>query len=42
MFNHIMAGASDNEKSKTFYDAMLATLGEANALAYPPLRTTVM
>lgn len=27
MFNHIMVGASDIEKSKTFYDAVLATLG---------------
>tara|TARA_R110000868_G_scaffold58183_11_gene179877 strand:+ start:2523 stop:2915 length:393 start_codon:yes stop_codon:yes gene_type:complete len=27
MFNHIMVGASDIEKSKAFYDAVLATLG---------------
>ncbi|WP_417496846.1 VOC family protein [Maricaulis sp.] len=27
MFNHIMVGANDIEKSKTFYDAVLATLG---------------
>jgi catechol 2,3-dioxygenase-like lactoylglutathione lyase family enzyme len=26
MFSHIMIGASDMEKAKTFYDALLATL----------------
>jgi catechol 2,3-dioxygenase-like lactoylglutathione lyase family enzyme len=27
MFNHIMIGANDIERSKRFYDAVLATLG---------------
>ena len=27
MFNHIMLGATDIERSKTFYDAVLGTLG---------------
>lgn len=27
MFSHVMLGANDVEKSKTFYDAILATLG---------------
>ena len=27
MFNHIMVGTNDIERSKTFYDAVLATLG---------------
>ncbi len=27
MFNHIMVGANDIEKAKTFYDAVLGTLG---------------
>ncbi|WP_338447164.1 VOC family protein [Pelagerythrobacter marensis] len=27
MFNHIMVGANDIEQSKTFYDAVLGTLG---------------
>ena len=27
MFNHIMIGSNDIERSKTFYDAVLATLG---------------
>jgi catechol 2,3-dioxygenase-like lactoylglutathione lyase family enzyme len=27
MFNHIMVGSNDIERSKTFYDAVLATLG---------------
>ncbi|MGQ0661471.1 VOC family protein [Sphingosinicella sp.] len=27
MFNHIMVGSNDIEKSKTFYDAVLGTLG---------------
>ncbi len=27
MFNHIMVGTSDIEKSKSFYDAVLGTLG---------------
>ncbi|WP_339740362.1 VOC family protein [uncultured Maricaulis sp.] len=32
MFNHIMVGATDIEKSKTFYDAVLATLGAGEAM----------
>jgi catechol 2,3-dioxygenase-like lactoylglutathione lyase family enzyme len=32
MFNHIMVGASDIERSKTFYDAVLGTLGAGEAL----------
>lgn len=32
MFNHIMVGTNDIEKSKTFYDAVLATLGAGEAL----------
>jgi catechol 2,3-dioxygenase-like lactoylglutathione lyase family enzyme len=35
MFNHIMVGASDNEKSKTFYDAVLATLGAGERARLP-------
>jgi catechol 2,3-dioxygenase-like lactoylglutathione lyase family enzyme len=31
MFSHIMLGANDLEKSKTFYDAILGTLGVAPA-----------
>jgi catechol 2,3-dioxygenase-like lactoylglutathione lyase family enzyme len=31
MFNHIMVGSNDIEKSKTFYDAVLATLGAGEA-----------
>ncbi|MFC4595873.1 VOC family protein [Sphingobium tyrosinilyticum] len=27
MFSHVMVGANDIEESKTFYDAILATLG---------------
>jgi len=27
MFSHIMVGCNDPEKSKTFYDSLLATLG---------------
>ena len=27
MFNHIMVGTNDIERSRTFYDAVLATLG---------------
>ena len=27
MFNHIMVGSNDIERSKRFYDAVLATLG---------------
>jgi len=32
MFNHIMVGASDIEKSKRFYDAVLGALGAGEAL----------
>ena len=32
MFNHIMVGASDIERSKRFYDAVLGTLGAGEAL----------
>ena len=32
MFSHIMVGASDLEKSKTFYDAVLGTLGVGPAM----------
>ena len=32
MFNHIMVGASDIERSKTFYDAVLGALGAGEAL----------
>jgi len=32
MFNHIMVGASDIERSKSFYDAVLGTLGAGEAL----------
>ena len=35
MFNHIMIGSNDIERSKRFYDAVLATLG-----AREPLRNT--
>lgn len=30
MFNHIMIGSNDIERSKRFYDAVLATLGATN------------
>ena len=33
MFNHIMLGASDLEKSRQFYDALLGTLGIAPGVA---------
>jgi catechol 2,3-dioxygenase-like lactoylglutathione lyase family enzyme len=33
MFSHIMVGSSDLEKSKTFYDAVLGTLGVGPAMA---------
>jgi catechol 2,3-dioxygenase-like lactoylglutathione lyase family enzyme len=33
MFNHIMVGANDLEASKTFYDAILGTLGVGPAFA---------
>jgi catechol 2,3-dioxygenase-like lactoylglutathione lyase family enzyme len=32
MFNHIMVGSNDIEKSKTFYDAVLGTLGAGEPL----------
>lgn len=32
MFNHIMVGASDIEKSKRFYDAVLGVLGAGEPL----------
>lgn len=32
MFNHIMVGASDIERAKRFYDAVLGTLGAGEAL----------
>jgi catechol 2,3-dioxygenase-like lactoylglutathione lyase family enzyme len=35
MFNHVMVGSNDIERSKTFYDAVLATLG-----AGQPFRNT--
>ena len=33
MFSHIMVGASDLEKSRQFYDALLATVGVAPGVA---------
>ena len=33
MFSHVMLGASDLEKSKAFYDAVLGTLGIAPGVA---------
>lgn len=33
MFSHIMVGASDLEKSRHFYDALLATIGIAPGVA---------
>ncbi len=32
MFNHIMVGSNDIERSKRFYDAVLATLGAGEPL----------
>ena len=32
MFNHIMVGSNDIERSKAFYDAVLATLGAGEAI----------
>ncbi|WP_291843223.1 VOC family protein [Maricaulis sp.] len=32
MFNHIMVGTNDIERSKAFYDAVLATLGAGDAI----------
>ena len=32
MFNHIMVGSNDIERSKRFYDAVLATLGAGQPL----------
>jgi catechol 2,3-dioxygenase-like lactoylglutathione lyase family enzyme len=32
MFNHIMVGSSDIERSKRFYDAVLGTLGAGEAM----------
>ena len=33
MFSHVMLGTDDLEKSKTFYDAVLGTLGVAPGVA---------
>ncbi|MDP3381729.1 MAG: VOC family protein [Phenylobacterium sp.] len=33
MFNHIMVGTNDIERSKAFYDAVLATLGAGQPMA---------
>lgn len=35
MFSHIMVGANDLEASKTFYDAILATLGHGPGVIDP-------
>ncbi len=35
MFSHVIVGASDVEASKTFYDAVLGTLGHAEGKADP-------
>jgi catechol 2,3-dioxygenase-like lactoylglutathione lyase family enzyme len=35
MFSHIMIGANDVEASRTFYDAILAVLGQAPGVADP-------
>lgn len=32
MFNHVMIGSNDIERSKAFYDAVLATLGAGGAM----------
>lgn len=32
MFNHVMVGSNDIERSKRFYDAVLGTLGAGEAL----------
>ena len=32
MFNHVMLGSNDIERSKVFYDAVLATLGAVQAI----------
>ena len=32
MFNHVMVGSNDIERSKRFYDAVLATLGAGESL----------
>ncbi|MFZ6694030.1 VOC family protein [Undibacterium sp. SXout20W] len=32
MFNHVMLGSNDIERSKVFYDAVLATLGAGQAI----------
>jgi catechol 2,3-dioxygenase-like lactoylglutathione lyase family enzyme len=32
MFNHVMVGSNDIQRSKRFYDAVLATLGAGEAL----------
>ncbi len=34
MFNHIMVGSNDIERSKRFYDAVLATLGAGEPLRH--------
>ena len=35
MFNHIMVGADDVEKSKVFYDAILGELGHKSGVIDP-------
>ena len=35
MFNHIMVGADDVEKSKVFYDAILGELGHKSGIIDP-------
>ncbi len=35
MFSHIMVGANDVEKSKQFYDALMAVLGHAQGVMDP-------
>lgn len=34
MFNHVMVGTSDIERSKRFYDAVLATLGASEPMQH--------
>ena len=38
MFSHIMIGTNDLDKSKTFYDAVLGTLGVPAGRGRPPPR----
>jgi len=42
MFSHIMVGANDIEESKTFYDAVLGTLGVAAGTIDPKGRVFYM